>query len=260
MIMTNQLFVRDIIAKPVTIAKSQAITEALDKMIDEGIDPLIIISGHDVVGTVSRKSIADKLGSRQKVPISTAKIHVAGSVELDFTTVYPDQEISELVPLLKRFKLVVVYDKNHRLIGQVGYGELIRVLQPKGSVDKVMEPVHTIGVNERVQHLQHRMAEEGISRFVVTDGSKPVGIVTETDMAVSVRKFREKVEGRHQDFHLHNLLVRAVMTSPLISVERSAKVAEIVDLMLKKKISSLPITDKGKLVGMVTRRSLVNAL
>jgi CBS domain-containing protein len=50
------------------------------------------------------------------------------------------------------------------------------------------------------------------------------------------------------------------MTSPLISVDRSAKVAEIVDLMLKKKISSLPITDKGKLFGMVTRRSLVNAL
>jgi CBS domain-containing protein len=123
-----------------------------------------------------------------------------------------------------------------------------------------MEPAHTIGVNERVQHLQHRMAEEGISRFVVTDSSKPVGIVTETDVAVSVRKFREKVEGRHQDFHLHNLLVRAIMTSPLISVDRSAKVAEIVDLMLKKKISSLPIMDKGKLVGMVTRRSLVNAL
>jgi CBS domain-containing protein len=258
--MTNQLFVRDIMIKPVTIAKSQAITEALDKMIDEGIDPLITISGHDVVGIVSRKSIADKLGSRLKAPISTAKIHVAGSVEMNFTIVYPDQEISELVPLLKRSNLVVVYDKNRRLIGQVGYGELIRALRPKGGVDKVMEPAHMVGVNERVQHLQHRMTDEGISRFIVTDGNSPVGIVTETDVAVSMRKFREKVEGRHQDFHLHNLLVRAVMTSPLISVDRSSKVAEIVDIMLKRNISSMPVTDKGKVVGMVTRRSLVNAL
>jgi CBS domain-containing protein len=258
--MPDQRSIRAIMVKPVTIAKSQAITEALDKMLDEGIDPLIALSGHEVVGTISRKSIADKLGSRQKAPVATAKIHIAGSVDANFTAVSPDQEITTLVPLLQRSKLVVVYDQNHRLVGQVGYGELLSVLQPKGSVDKVMEPAHTIGVNERVQHLQHRMADDGISRFVVTEGNQLAGIVTETDIAVSMRRFREKVQDRHQDFHLHNLLVRAVMTSPLHTVNRNVKVSEIVDLMLKRKISSVPVTDHGRLVGMVTRQSLVNAL
>jgi len=247
-------------AKPVTIAKSQAITEALDKMVDEGIDPLIVLSGHDVVGTVSRKSIAAKLGSRQKAPISTAKIHVAGAVDANFASVSPDQEITTLIPLLKQSKLVVVYDGDHRLIGQVGYGELLTALQPKGGVDKVMEPAHTIGVNDRVQHLQRRMMADGITRFVVTDGDQIAGIVTETDVAVSIRRFREKVEDRHQDFHLHNLLVRAVMTAPIRTVDRGAKVSEIVDIMLRKNISSIPVTDKGKLIGMVTRQSLANAL
>jgi len=258
--MPDQRSIRDIMAKPVTIAKSQAITEALDKMLDEGIDPLIALSGHEVVGTISRKSIADKLGSRQKAPVATAKIHIAGSVDANFTVVSPDQEITTLVPLLQRSKLVVVYDQNHRLVGQVGYGELLSVLQPKGSVDKVMEAAHTIGVNERVQHLQHRMVDDGISRFVVTEGNQLAGIVTETDIAVSMRRFREKVQDRHQDFHLHNLLVRAVMTSPLHTVNRNVNVSEIVDLMLKKNISSVPVTDYGRLVGMVTRQSLVNAL
>jgi CBS domain-containing protein len=258
--MPDQRSIRDIMVKPVTIAKSQAITEALDKMLDEGIDPLIALSGHEVVGTISRKSIADKLGSRQKAPVATAKIHIAGSVDANFTVVSPDQEITTLVPLLQRSKLVVVYDQNHRLVGQVGYGELLSVLQPKGSVDKVMEAAHTIGVNERVQHLQHRMVDDGISRFVVTEGNQLAGIVTETDIAVSMRRFREKVQDRHQDFHLHNLLVRAVMTSPLHTVNRNVNVSEIVDLMLKKNISSVPVTDYGRLVGMVTRQSLVNAL
>lgn len=258
--MPDQRSIRDIMVKPVTIAKSQAITEALDKMLDEGIDPLIALSGHEVVGTISRKSIADKLGSRQKAPVATAKIHIAGSVDANFTVVSPDQEITTLVPLLQRSKLVVVYDQNHRLVGQVGYGELLSVLQPKGSVDKVMEAAHTIGVNERVQHLQHRMVDDGISRFVVTEGNQLAGIVTETDIAVSMRRFREKVQDRHQDFHLHNLLVRAVMTSPLHTVNRNVNVSEIVDLMLKRNISSVPVTDCGRLVGMVTRQSLVNAL
>ena len=78
--MTDVLTAKDVMTKPVTISKSQSITEALDKMIGEGIDPLIVMSGHEAVGTVSRRSIAEKLGSRQKAPISTAKIHVAGRV------------------------------------------------------------------------------------------------------------------------------------------------------------------------------------
>jgi CBS domain-containing protein len=127
-------------------------------------------------------------------------------------------------------------------------------------VDKVMEPAYTVGVNDRVQHIQHRMVEDGISRFVVTDGSQLVGIVTETDIAVSIRKFREKVEGRHQDFHLHNLLVRAIMTSPLYSADRSEKISMVADLMLRKNISSMPVTYKGRLIGMVTRGSLIHAL
>ncbi len=66
--MTGQLLVKDIMAKAVTISKSQSINEALDKMLNENIDPLIVLASHQVVGTVSRKSIADKLGSKTKAP------------------------------------------------------------------------------------------------------------------------------------------------------------------------------------------------
>ncbi len=40
-------------------------------------------------------------------------------VEEDFTSVYPDENVNILVPLLQRYKLVVVYDSDHKLIGQV---------------------------------------------------------------------------------------------------------------------------------------------
>jgi CBS domain-containing protein len=50
------------------------------------------------------------------------------------------------------------------------------------------------------------------------------------------------------------------MSSPIISIDRMAKVSDIVDMMLKKNIGSVPVAEKGKLIGMVTRMSLVNAL
>ena len=38
------------------------------------------------------------------------------------------------------------------------------------------------------------------------------------------------------------------------------KVADVIALMHKKNISAVPVTEQGKLAGVVTRRSFVNAL
>jgi len=258
--MTKELSIKDVMAKPITIAKSAKITEALDKMLDGGIDPLIATNNTSVAGTVSRQAIAKKLGSRQNSDIAPTAIHVASVVEEDFTSIYPDESIDVLVPLLQHYKLVVVYDGDHRLIGQVGAGELLKKIQPEGTPDGVMEKAVTIEADERVVHLRRRMLDDDITRFVVTENGKIIGIVTETDVAIAMRKFREAVTEKHQDHRIRNLLVKDIMSSPIISVDRSAKIPEIVDIMLKKNISSIPLTDKGKLIGVVTRRSLVNAL
>jgi predicted transcriptional regulator len=258
--MTKELFIKDVMAKPVTIAKSAKITEALDRMLDEGIDPLIALHNTSVAGTVSRQAIAEKLGSKQNSGLAPSAIHVASVVDEDFTGIYPDQSINVLVPLLQRYKLVVVYDSDHKLIGQVGTGDLLRKVKPDGTADGVMDDAVTIEADERVVHLRRRMMDDNITRFVVTENGKMMGIVTETDVAIAMRKFREAVTGRYQDHRIRNLLVKDIMTSPVISIGRTAKVSDIIDIMLKKNISSVPVAEKGRLIGMVTRRSLVNAL
>lgn len=257
---TKQIQVKDVMVKPVTISKAAVITEALDKMLDEGIDPLIAMNNHAVAGIVSRKSIAEKLGSRQNASISPSKIHVATAVAEDFTPVYPDQDVNILVPLLQRFKLVVVYDSDHRLIGQVGFGDLLKLYQPEGTLADVMEKAVTIEAEERVVHLRRRMIDTGTERFLVTENEKIVGIVTETDVAIAMRKFREDVDDKHQDHRIRNLLVRDIMTSPVLSVEPGATIAAAIVIMLGKNISSVPVMEKGKVLGVITRQSLVDAL
>ena len=258
--MTKDVFIRDVMAKPATIAKSAKITEALDKMLDSGIDPLIAVNNNSVVGTVSRKAIAEKLGSRQNSTIAPTAIHVASVVKEEFTSVYPDESINVLIPLLQQYKLVVVYDADHRLIGQVSAGDLLKKVQPEGGLNSAIEKAVTIEAEERVVHLRRRMLDDNITRFVVSEKDRYTGIVTETDVAIAMRKFRESVEGNHQDHRIRNLIVRDIMSAPLLSVERTAAVPDVVALMLKKNISSVPVMDKGKLAGMVTRSSLVKAL
>jgi CBS domain-containing protein len=258
--MTKEVFIKDVMAKPITISKSAKITEALDKMLAEGIDPLIAINNNSVVGIVSRQAIAEKLGSKQNSTLAPTAIHVASVVEEDFTSVYPDESINVLIPLLQRYKLVVVYDGDHKLIGQVSAGDLLKKFQPENGIESAIENVITIEADERVVHLRRRMLDANITRFVVSDQGKYIGIVTETDVAVAMRKFRESVKDQHQDHRIRNMIIRDIMTVPLISVDLTASVSAVIDLMLKKNISSVPVVDKGRLAGIITRRSLVNAL
>ena len=133
--MTKHLVIEDIMAKPTTISKSAKLTEALDKMLDEGIDPLIALNNATVVGTVSRQAIAEKLGNKQNTGMAPSALHVASVVAEDFTSVYPDESVDVLVPLLQRYKLVVVYDTDHKLIGQVTAGDLLREYPPVDGVE-----------------------------------------------------------------------------------------------------------------------------
>jgi CBS domain-containing protein len=258
--MTKEVFIKDVMVKPTTISKSAKITEALDKMLAEGIDPLIAVNNNSVVGIVSRQAIAEKLGSKQNSPLAPTAIHVASVVEEEFTSVYPDESINVLIPLLQHYKLVVVYDGDHKLIGQVSAGDLLKKFQPENGIESAIEKVITIEADERVVHLRRRMLDDNITRFVVSDQGKYIGIVTETDVAIAMRKFREAVKDQHQDHRIRNMIVRDIMTAPLISVDPSASVSAVIDLMLKKNISSVPVVDKGRLSGIITRRSLVNAL
>jgi CBS domain-containing protein len=258
--MTKEVFIKDVMVKPTTISKSAKITEALDKMLAEGIDPLIAVNNNSVVGIVSRQAIAEKLGSKQNSTLAPTAIHVASVVEEEFTSVYPDESINVLIPLLQHYKLVVVYDGDHKLIGQVSAGDLLKKFQPENGIESAIEKVITIEADERVVHLRRRMLDDNITRFVVSDQGKYIGIVTETDVAIAMRKFRESVKDQHQDHRIRNMIVRDIMTAPLISVDPSASVSAVIDLMLKKNISSVPVVDKGRLSGIITRRSLVNAL
>ena len=258
--MSEELIIRDIMSKPVTVAKSAAITEALDKMLAEEIDPLIVVNNGTVAGIISRRTIAETLGSKKNSGLSPSSIHVANSMEKDFTTVYPDQDLDVLVPLLQHYKIVVVYDEDHRLIGKVTAADLLKVYRPSGSVEDLMEPACTIDIEERVVHMRRRMLDDKIPRFVVTDNNTVVGIVTETDVATAMRNFRKVVEDRHQDHRIRNLLVKDIMTSPAVTVPKGKDVEGTIDMLIQKNISAIPVTENGAVVGMVTRDSLVRSL
>jgi len=258
--MSQEIFVKDVMSKSITIAKSALISEALDKMLADGVDPLIVTNNGSVIGTISRAAIAETLGSKKTSTLPPTQIHVANRTDENFTSVYVDQEADILIPLLQEYKLVVVLDSEHKLVGKVDATDLLRAMVPETSTESLIQKASVIGPDERVIHLRRRMLDEKVTKFVVMDNGVIAGIVTETDVARSMRDFRTHVDGKHQDNQIKNIFVMDIMTAPALTLEESSAVSEYVDLIATKGISAVPVTKDGKLTGIISKDSMLIAL
>ena len=89
-----------------------------------------------------------------------------------------------------------------------------------------------------------------ISRLIVTSGKKPVGIITEKDIAKSISVFAEKPIGK--------ISVGDVMSKNLVTANLNSSIYECAKLMKKNEISSIIITKSKDLVGLVTKTDLVS--
>lgn len=106
-------------------------------------------------------------------------------------------------------------------------------------------PPNTSILDARDILLRHR-----IGRLVIEYGKKPVGIITEKDIAKSVSFFNKKP--------LAKILVRDIMSKDLVSVKVDATIKECARQMKKHGISSVVVVNpRGKLVGVVTKTDLV---
>ena len=90
-----------------------------------------------------------------------------------------------------------------------------------------------------------------IGRLVVEFNKKPVGIITEKDIAKSVSVFSGKP--------IEEILVKDIMSKELVTVLTDATIYDCAKQMKQHNISSAIIQDKNnKLVGIVTKTDLVS--
>jgi|TARA_R110000822_G_scaffold124554_3_gene259003 CBS domain-containing protein len=92
------------------------------------------------------------------------------------------------------------------------------------------------------------LAERRIGALPVLDGDRVVGIFSERDVLHCLR-----THGPSAVDHV----VRDVMTSDVISVERTKSVIGALSLMTKRRIRHLPVVEDDKLVGFVSIGDLV---
>ena len=95
----------------------------------------------------------------------------------------------------------------------------------------------------------HRMEELGIGSIVVTRDGRPVGMVTDRDLALHILD-NELDPSEHS--------VSECMSSVLITVSQEDSVSDVVERMREHGIRRIPVLDSdGKLAGIVSADDLV---
>ena len=108
---------------------------------------------------------------------------------------------------------------------------------------------------------EHLMKENKIRCLPVMKGSKLVGIITEHDIKAASASTATTLDVHELVYLLSKIKVRDIMINNPYTIRDDDTVEEAAVLMLKKKVSRLPVlTDRNDLVGVITDTDIFKVL
>jgi len=105
----------------------------------------------------------------------------------------------------------------------------------------------TVSQETKLVDCAKKMKEDQIGSLLVKEGKMVVGIITEDD-------FVRKVVAGNIDLKTP---VRDVMIKKVITIEPNKDIYEAIKMMAKEGIKQLPVTEDGKLMGMLTWKDIL---
>lgn len=122
-------------------------------------------------------------------------------------------------------------------------------IRTKVLVREVMNTPITASSSTRIPALVAKMADHNIGSVIITEGDKPLGIVTERDIVIKVAT---------KDVKPTQITAEEIMSKPLQMIDSEKDVVEAVRLLRKHNVKRLGVSHRGKLVGIVTMSDLLS--
>ncbi|WEU40748.1 MAG: CBS domain-containing protein [Candidatus Odinarchaeum yellowstonii] len=125
-------------------------------------------------------------------------------------------------------------------------------------INEIMKsPVVTCGENDTIARVRNLMLNKNVSRIIIIDrDEKPIGIITQKDIIRILNKSTPVWRRRSLD----SVTVKNYMSKPLITESPEVDVINAVLKLKETGFSSLPIVSGNKLVGILSKTDIVQAL
>ncbi|MEH2208429.1 MAG: chloride channel protein [Nostoc sp.] len=191
-----------------------------------------------------------------KVPITA--IVIVFEMTTDFNLVLPLMIVS-VAAYLVADKVVPgsLYEKLLELKGITLTKEVAMegALTKLTAKDVMQERVETLDAEMSLEEAMQAFARSHHRGFPVVEDSKLVGIVTQSDLL----KIRESTNHTLRDRNLADILLKEIMTSVPMTVSPIHTLSNVLYLLDRYQISRLPVVDRRKLIGIITRADIIRA-
>lgn len=253
--------VKDIMKEPVTIDKSERLGHALDLMEKNDLRRLLVTNKDRLGGIITTRQIARVLGARKSLGMPASSLHVASATLDSLIKVLPDMELGGAMVLLQKTSVLVAMDGD-KVLGWVRPREVLAAVKVTGTAADAMRVPLTANPNDRLVHARRMMLDRDVGRLPVVDAGRLVGIISEGDVAKSLRAFRDLNDTASKQYaRIYNILVSDVMTHDVKYVYVDTPLEEIKKIILGENRGGLPVLNKREeVVGMITRRSILDYL
>ncbi len=266
--------------KVVTCTPTDSFLKIQQLMVDNGINRVVVVDEGMPAGILTQKDIVRFLVADKSFR-GLDEIKAQESMTVRRITAKRNDSISLVAKtmILKGISSVLIVDDNYQLEGIVTKTDIAKwystfhfELGFKVKDFMTAKPV-TVKPSQSVFLVASLMAKHKISRILVVSSmeNKLMGIITEADVTVSSRLLKPAqvlkdakplvVKGAiAPSIYVYQLTALDIMTSDPLTIDKNANLTEAAKLMVEHKISGLPVTDQGTLVGIITKSDIIRAV
>ncbi len=219
-----------------------------------------------MVGLVSETDLIRKVMARGLPPSSTTVAQIMASPLL---TITPDRSMLDASHFMEKHAIrhlcVLQGGKiGGKIVGLISIRDLVKhfVNEESGPIrdlDDVYRPLSVL-MRRKIEKIDREdslltaathMANQRIGALLVTQAGAVAGIVTERDLV-------QKAMAQNQD--PGQVRVGTLMTQSIIDIDINRTVHDASDLMAKKGIRHLPVTENHTIVGILSVRDLIKMI
>lgn len=271
--------------KAITLEQEMTLLNARNTMIKYNISRIVVVKDRIPVGILTEKDIArflySEVSSRRLDEIMVKEI-----MSKDLVTVEEDSDSRKCAKLMLEkgiSSLIVVNRSNKNLKGILTKTDLLYGYIPNFAGEHLIgefmtKRVLTVVPDEPLHMSILLMNSHNVSRIVVVKDNHPVGIITGRDLLPVSALFgtgtfgsywtlrEDLVEQRKKQAFIPSgmkaiFIASDLMTPNPITIREESDLADAAYIMLRNRISGLPVVDSGKnLKGIVTKTDIVKAL
>lgn len=256
----------------VTIDKDQNVSDGLRLMNKHRISRLPVINTNEkhekeLVGIVSEKDIAVKLGSSKYGDLPPSHFHISTVMIKDMITINKEKDIVETANLLLENHIggAPVMDDGE-MVGIISKSDFIDTCKGKAYEKILVEEVMStdlisVSSQDRLMHARRVMLDSQVGRLLISENNELAGILSFKDIIRAMISFRKDVPRKHQKSKIKECLVEKYMTPTVKKINNKATIAELANDMLETGYNGYPVVnEEDQVVGIITQSDLLRLI